>query len=131
MWIIKKPEKYEVIVCENQFGDILSDLGASLMGGLGVAYSGNFGNNIPYFEPVHGSAPKYANKNKANPIATMLSIAMMLNYLGYDRASKSIINAVRVTIPNKKYCTFDLGGSSTTISSANYIIKKAVDFYGK
>ncbi|MCY7115584.1 isocitrate/isopropylmalate dehydrogenase family protein [Streptococcus mutans] len=132
MWMIKKPEKYEVIVCENQFGDILSDVGAGIMGGLGVAYSGNFGsNNLSYFEPVHGSAPKYAGLNKANPIAMFLSIAMMLEHLNYKKESSAIERAVRKAVGNTNYRTFDLLGLASLKESANYIIKQAVKFNEK
>ena len=68
MWLVKKPQKYEIVICENQFGDILSDVGAAVMGGLGLAYSGNYGlKETAYFEPVHGSAPKYSGQNKVIP----------------------------------------------------------------
>lgn len=129
MWMVKRPEKYEVIVCENQFGDILSDVGAAVMGGLGLAYSGNFGlSNLAYFEPVHGSAPKYVGLDKANPIAMFLTIAMLLEYLGYKKESISIQKAVRCAMLDSNYLTFDLSGTASQSKSADYIIQQAVKF---
>ena len=88
MQLIKKTEAFDVIVTTNMFGDILSDEAAGLTGGLGVAASGNMGNNQGLFEPVHGSAPKYARKNIANPTASFLSSAMMLEFLDENKMAK-------------------------------------------
>lgn len=132
MWMIKRPEKYEVIVCENQFGDILSDVGAAIMGGLGLAYSGNFGEGkLAYFEPVHGSAPKYAGLNKVNPMAMFFTISMLLDDLGFSKESQSIRKAISLAMKNEHYCTFDLGGIATLKESAEYIIEKAVRINGR
>ncbi|EFM28912.1 isocitrate/isopropylmalate dehydrogenase family protein [Streptococcus gallolyticus] len=129
MWMVRRPEKYEVIVCENQFGDILSDVGAAVMGGLGMAYSGNFGMaSLAYFEPVHGSAPKYVGLDKANPIAMFLTIAMLVEYLGYIKESQSIKKAVRMAVSNCSFRTFDLSGTASQSESAEYIIQQAVKF---
>ena len=124
-------ETTKIVICENQFGDILSDVGAAVMGGLGLAYSGNYGlKETAYFEPVHGSAPKYSGQNKVNPMAMFLSIAMLLDFLGYKEASQSIQKAVEYTAKDKRFCTFDLSGDATLSESAKHIIEEAVKIYG-
>ncbi|MDD5455143.1 MAG: isocitrate/isopropylmalate dehydrogenase family protein [Candidatus Ratteibacteria bacterium] len=108
MQLVKRPQEYDVIVATNLFGDILSDLCAGLVGGLGLTPSGNIGDSIAVFEPVHGSAPKYKGQNKANPCATILSGALMLDYLGEKEASKKIFQAVASVIKKGKAVTYDL-----------------------
>ena len=91
MWLVKNPQDYDVLVAENLFGDIISDLAAQLVGGLGFACSGNIGDKYAVFEPTHGSAPKYAGQYKVNPMATILAARMMLEWIGEKdkaRASK-------------------------------------------
>jgi isocitrate dehydrogenase (NAD+) len=122
MQLVKKPEEYDVLVCPNLFGDILSDLVSGLVGGLGLTPGGNFGDDIAVFEPVHGSAPKYAGKDKVNPVAAILSGAMMLGYLGEVEAERRIFRAVQEVIKEGKYLTYDLGGSSGTAEMARAII---------
>lgn len=126
MWIVKSPEKFEVVVAENHAGDILSDVGAAVMGGLGYAYSGNFGENgCNYFEPVHGSAPTHVGKNDINPTAMFLTISMMLNYLGFNNESSRLDKAIRlINKGNKKYLTYDVGGLATTLELAKRITEK-------
>ena len=109
MQLIKKTEAFDVIVTTNMFGDILSDEAAGLTGGLGVAASGNMGNNQGLFEPVHGSAPKYAGRNIANPMASFLSSAMMLEFLGEDKMAQKIRISIKKTI-ELGLTTKDLGG---------------------
>lgn len=121
--LVLKPDEYGVIVAENMFGDILSDLAAGMMGGLGLAPSANVGSHIPYFEPVHGSAPGMAGKNKANPSAMFYSIALMLDYLGFHRQAKAIDLAVDRVIREGKITTYDLGGTATTQQMAHAIIR--------
>lgn len=111
-WLIKKPETYDVIVTENLFGDILSDEASMLVGGVGVGPSANIGDRYAMFEPVHGSAPKYAGMDRANPIATILSVKMMLEWMGYARAAASVENAVIRSVADGVK-TPDLGGSSS------------------
>ncbi|MFH1548252.1 MAG: isocitrate/isopropylmalate dehydrogenase family protein [Candidatus Omnitrophota bacterium] len=108
MQLVKRPQEYDVLVTTNLFGDILSDLCAGLVGGLGLAPSGNIGDGIAVFEPVHGSAPKYKGKNKANPCSTILSGALMLDYLGEQEASKKIFKAVASVIKKGEDVTYDL-----------------------
>jgi len=108
MQLAKKPEEYDVIVTTNLFGDILSDLCAGLAGGLGVAPGALFGEGIAVFEPVHGSAPKYAGQDKANPVAEILSLELMLRHLGEREAAERVWRAVWETIAEKKVVTYDL-----------------------
>lgn len=96
MWMVKNPERFDVIVTSNMFGDIISDLGAAIQGGLGLAAGANLNpEGISMFEPIHGSAPKYAGKREANPIATILAASLMLKYLGEEEAAKSVEEGVK------------------------------------
>lgn len=124
MQLVKKPQEYDVLVTTNLFGDILSDLCAGLVGGLGLAPSANMGDDIAVFEPVHGSCPKYAGQDKVNPSACILSGAMMLEYLGEKSASKKIINAIKEVIKEGKTLTYDLGGTAKTSQMTQAIIQK-------
>ncbi len=108
MQLVKKPQAYDVIVTTNLFGDILSDLCAGLAGGLGITPGAIIGDEIALFEPVHGSAPKYAGQDKVNPVATILSGEMMLKHLGEREAAENVWNAVFDTIKEKKVITYDL-----------------------
>ncbi len=108
MQLVKKPQNYDVIVTTNLYGDIISDLCAGLVGGLGVAPSANIGEKIAVFEPVHGSAPKYAGKDKVNPVATVLSASLMLDYLGEREKGKLIREAVKRVIERGEEVTYDL-----------------------
>ncbi|MGI0055288.1 MAG: isocitrate/isopropylmalate dehydrogenase family protein [Thermoplasmata archaeon] len=108
MQLVKKPEEYDVIVTTNLFGDILSDLCAGLAGGLGVAPGAVFGDNIAVFEPVHGSAPKYAGQDRADPVAEILSAELLLRHLGEREAAARVFHAVWETIAEKKVVTYDL-----------------------
>ncbi|WP_066501364.1 isocitrate/isopropylmalate dehydrogenase family protein [Abyssisolibacter fermentans] len=123
MQLVMNPSKYEVIVTTNLYGDILSDLCAGLIGGLGLVPGANIGNDIAIFEAVHGSAPDIAGKNLANSIAVILSGAMMLNYIGEKEKSNLIINAVHKTISEGKYLTKDLGGTASTTDMTDAIIE--------
>lgn len=121
MQLVVKPNLYDVIVTTNLFGDVLSDLCAGLVGGLGLAPSGNIGEGCAVFEPVHGSAPKYAGKNRVNPTATILSAAMMLEHIKEREAGERIVSAVSNVIAEGKDMTYDLGGSSGTMEMARAI----------
>ena len=123
MYLITQPESFEVIVTTNLFGDILSDEGAGLVGGLGLIPSANIGNDGALFEPVHGSAPDIAGKGIANPIAMMLSAVMMLRYLGENESAQKLDNAILKLLTEAKVLTGDLGGNATTNDVANEIIK--------
>lgn len=124
MWIIKDPFNYDVVVAPNLFGDIISDLCAQLVGGLGFACSGNIGNKLAVFEPSHGSAPKYAGLDKVNPIAMILSAKMMLDWLGEKEKGTLLENAVAAIIKEGKIRTYDMKGSNTTTEMAKAIADK-------
>jgi len=124
MQLVKNPENFDVIVTTNLFGDILSDLCAGLVGGLGLAPGANIGRDYALFEAVHGSAPKYKGQYKVNPTAVILASAMMLGYLGEKDWEKRIVNAVAETIKEGKYVTYDLGGSASTVEMGRRIAEK-------
>ncbi|MGI8999298.1 MAG: isocitrate/isopropylmalate dehydrogenase family protein [Candidatus Limnocylindria bacterium] len=114
MQLVQKPELYDMLVLPNLYGDIVSDLAAGLVGGLGVAPGANIGEKAAVFEPVHGSAPKYAGLNKANPTALILSGALMLRHLGELAAADAVESAVRDVIAEGTTVTYDLGGTTGT-----------------
>ena len=124
MKLVMAPEQFQVIVTTNMFGDILSDLAAGLVGGLGMAPSGNVGDELCVFEPVHGSAPDIAGKGIANPVATILSAAMMLDWLGEKEAADRVEAAVLKVLEEGNVRTPDLGGSNTTEDVANAVIER-------
>ena len=115
MWLLKNPKNYDVMVATNMFGDIVSDLAAQMVGGLGFGCSGNIGENLAVFEPSHGSAPKYAGQYKVNPIATILSAKMMLDWLGESEKAAAMEAAITSVIKEGKVRTYDMGGASTTL----------------
>lgn len=121
MWLVKNPQNYSVLVTSNMFGDIISDLSAQLVGGLGFACSGNIGDNYAVFEPTHGSAPKYAGKYKVNPIAMLLSTKMMLDYLGETDKATALEKAIADVIAEGKIRTYDMGGNNTTLEVAEAV----------
>ncbi len=123
MQLVIKPQIYDVLLCPNLYGDILSDLSAGLVGGLGVAPGGNIGDDYAVFEPVHGSAPKYKGMNKVNPTAMILSAWMMLDYLGESTAAARLLEAVKETIRKGRKVTYDLGGNATTMEMAEEIVR--------
>jgi isocitrate dehydrogenase (NAD+) len=118
MQLVQKPELYDVLVLPNLYGDIISDLASGLVGGLGVAPGANIGEKWAVFEPVHGSAPKYAGQNKANPTATILSAALMLRHLGQADAAERVEAAVRSVIAEGRWVTADLKPSPGDPSAA-------------
>ncbi|MBL8150332.1 MAG: 3-isopropylmalate dehydrogenase [Blastocatellia bacterium] len=121
MWMVLKPDQFDVIVTNNMFGDIITDLGASLQGGLGMAASGNIHpGKVSLFEPVHGSAPKYAGKNVTNPIGAILTAAMLLDYIGYSEAANGIEKAVIDCLAVGKM-TRDIGGGLSTTDMGDAI----------
>jgi len=121
MWLVKNPQNYGVLVSSNMFGDIISDLCAQLVGGLGFAASGNIGDKLAVFEPTHGSAPKYAGQYKVNPIAMLISTKLMLDYLGETEKADRLMNAIAKVIEKGKFRTYDMGGSSSTLDMANAV----------
>jgi len=124
MKLVQSPENYDVLVLPNLYGDIVSDLCAGLVGGLGVAPGANIGIEAAVFEPVHGSAPKHAGLNRVNPLAIILSGVMMLQHLGEMEAAGRVSRAVTAVLEEGKSVTYDLGGSSSTSQMADAIISK-------
>jgi isocitrate/isopropylmalate dehydrogenase len=124
MWLLKNPFNYDVIVTTNLFGDIISDLCAQMVGGLGFGCSGNIGKEYAVFEPTHGSAPKYAGQYKVNPIATILAAKMMLDWLGEGDKAAQLEGAVAAVIAEGKVRTYDMGGDSSTLDLAEAIAGK-------
>ncbi len=124
MQLVQKPHIYDVLVLPNLYGDIISDLCAGLVGGLGVAPSANIGEEIHVFEPVHGSAPKYTGMNKVNPTAQILTGVLMLHFIGEEEAAQRIYKAVSEVIGEGKSVTYDLGGDAKTSEMADAIIAK-------
>lgn len=124
MFFITKPEMFDVIVTTNLFGDILSDEGAGLVGGLGLIPSANIGENQGLFEPVHGSAPRHAGKGTANPSAMILSAVLMLDYLDETEAASTLENALIEVLREGKIVTQDLGGNSSTMEMAREVRRK-------
>ncbi|MDP1602271.1 MAG: isocitrate/isopropylmalate family dehydrogenase [Legionella sp.] len=125
LWLIRRPEEFGVIVAENMFGDILSDVGAGVMGGLGLAPSANIGQNGCYFEPVHGSAPRI-EQNLANPSAMFLTTGLLLEHFGFKEEAKKIRGSVEAVVKARRFVTYDLGGKATTQDMANAIIEKCL-----
>jgi isocitrate/isopropylmalate dehydrogenase len=124
MWLVKNPQDYDVLVASNMFGDIISDLSAQLVGGLGFASSANIGDEYALFEPTHGSAPKYAGQFKVNSTAMILATKLMLEYLGEIKYAQQIEKGVASVIEEGKVRTYDMGGSSSTLDMANEIVKR-------
>jgi isocitrate dehydrogenase (NAD+) len=127
MQLVQKPDLYDVLVLPNLYGDIVSDLCAGLVGGLGVAPGANIGTEAAVFEPVHGSAPKYAGQNKANPTALILSGVLMLRHLGEQAAAERVETALRDVIAEGRQTTYDLGGETGTSEFADAIIARLAD----
>jgi isocitrate dehydrogenase (NAD+) len=127
MQLVQKPDLYDVLVLPNLYGDIVSDLCAGLVGGLGVAPGANIGTEAAVFEPVHGSAPKYAGQNKANPTALILSGVLMLRHLGEQSAAERVETALREVIAEGRETTYDLGGTAGTSEFADAIIARLAD----
>jgi len=124
MQLVQKPELYDVLVLPNLYGDIVSDLAAGLVGGLGVAPGANIGTEAAVFEAVHGSAPKYAGQNKANPTALILSGVLLLRHIGRPDAAERVETALRDVVAEGRTVTYDLGGSAGTSQFADAIVER-------
>lgn len=124
MWLVKNPQDFDVLVSSNMFGDIISDLAAQLVGGLGFAASANIGDNYAVFEPTHGSAPRYAGQYKVNPTAMIMTVKLMLDWLGEKEYADKLINAISAVIKESKIKTYDVGGKNTSLEVAEEIAKK-------
>jgi 3-isopropylmalate dehydrogenase len=125
MWMFKNPQDYSVLVAENMFGDIVSDLCAGLVGGLGFAPSANLGDSYAVFEPTHGSAPKYAGQSKVNPIAMLLTSKLMLDWLKETDMATRLESAIARVIAEGKARTYDMGGNASTLDVAKAIAEFA------
>ena len=130
-WQVRHPGYFDVVVAENLFGDIISDLGAATVGSVGMGPGANIGDDIAMFEPIHGSAPKYTGQKKANPLAAILSAAMMLDWLGrrHDnaaavRAAQKVEQAVDAVLLDGRCRTYDLGGTSRTDAVGDAVVEK-------
>jgi len=126
MWLVKNPQNYSVLVSSNMFGDIVSDLCAQLVGGLGFASSANIGDDYALFEPTHGSAPKYAGQYKVNPMAMLLTTKLMLDYLEEEDLAQKLEDAIAQVITEGKVKTYDLGGTATTLDVAREVAAKII-----
>ena len=124
MLLVKSPQDYDVLVSSNMFGDIISDLAAQIVGGLGFAASGNIGDNYAVFEPTHGSAPKYAGQYKVNPTAMIMSVKLMLDWLGEKEDADKLLKAIATVIKEGKVKTYDMGGNNTSLEVTKEIAKK-------
>jgi isocitrate/isopropylmalate dehydrogenase len=124
MWLVKNPQDYGVLVSSNMFGDIISDLAAQLVGGLGFAASGNIGDEMAVFEPTHGSAPKYAGQYVVNPTAMLLAVKLMLDWLGETETAQVLQKAIADVIAEGKVRTYDLGGDSGTLDVARAVAER-------
>jgi 3-isopropylmalate dehydrogenase len=123
MWLLKNPYNYDVLVAPNLYGDIISDLCAQMVGGLGFGCSGNIGDKLAVFEPTHGSAPKYAGQHKVNPIATILAATMMLTWLGETEKAQRLEKATAAVIREGKVRTYDMGGTARTLDLAKAVVE--------
>jgi isocitrate dehydrogenase (NAD+) len=124
MKLVQSPEDFDVLVLPNLYGDIVSDLCAGLIGGLGVAPGANIGEQCAVFEPVHGSAPKYTGMDKVNPLATILSGVMMLKHLGEQDAAVRVAKAVEIVLSEGRHLTYDLGGTAKASEMAEAIAER-------
>jgi len=125
MWLVKNPEWYQVVVTPNMFGDIITDLGAMIQGGLGLAPGANINpDGVSMFEPIHGSAPKYKGKGVSNPIATVWAGAMLLETMGEKSASERVLGAIESVLRAGKVRTYDLGGTSKTSEVGDAIVRE-------
>lgn len=124
MWLLKNPFDYDVLVSSNMFGDIISDLCAQLVGGLGFAASANIGDDYALFEPTHGSAPKYAGMYKVNPMAMLLTVKLMLDRLGEKEMAEATDKAIAAVIAEGKVRTYDMGGANTTLEVAQAVAER-------
>ena len=130
MWMVKNPEWFDVIVTCNMFGDIISDLGAMIQGGMGIAASGNLNpdpGGVSMFEPIHGSAPKYKGKNKINPLATIGAMQMLLDHVGQTEAAGRIERAITTALTERYIKDLSAGGELSTTQIGDLIARLAVE----
>jgi len=131
MQLVKRPQQFDVVVAPNLYGDIISDLCAGLVGGLGVAPGANVGNEIAVFEPTHGSAPRYTGQNKVNPMAMILSGVMMLHHLGEVKAADRLEGAIARVIAEGKNITYDMKLNNTQVVGTSQVADAVIEKLGK
>ncbi|MHC4416745.1 MAG: isocitrate/isopropylmalate dehydrogenase family protein [Planctomycetota bacterium] len=124
MWLVRKPQEYDVLVAENMFGDIISDLAAGLVGGLGFASAANIGDDYAVFEPTHGSAPKYAGQYKVNPMAMFLTIKLMFDWLGEAELARQLEGTIATVIRERRVGTYDVGLDNTSLEVAKEVARQ-------
>ena len=132
MFMVKDPKRFQVVVTSNLFGDILTDLGAAIAGGMGLAAGANVNPERTFpsmFEPIHGSAPDIAGKQIANPLATVWSCAQMLNHLGYPHWEQRIIDIIEEILVEQKALTPDMNGTATTAQVGDEVVRKIMEKY--
>ncbi|WP_407267856.1 tartrate dehydrogenase [Radiobacillus sp. PE A8.2] len=132
MFMVKQPERFEIVVTSNLFGDILTDLGAALSGGLGLAAGANINPEKEFpsmFEPIHGSAPDIAGKGIANPLAAIWSVSQMLDFFDYEDTGKIVLESIQNVLKEREFLTPDMGGDATTSQVAERIIKRLIQYY--
>jgi len=125
--MVKDPKRFEIVVTSNLFGDILTDLGAAIAGGMGLAAGANLNPERKFpsmFEPIHGSAPDIAGKGLANPLATVWSASQMLDFFGHENWGKRLIDCIEEVLVERKVLTPDLGGQASTAEVGNEVIRK-------
>jgi 3-isopropylmalate dehydrogenase len=127
MWLVKNPEWFDVVVTTNIFGDIFTDLGAMIQGGMGIAASGNIHpGQVSMFEPIHGSAPKYKDKNIACPIAAIMAAQMMLDFLGENKAAEAIEDAIASLLGSGSIKSLDAKSGIPTSEMGNLVVKEII-----
>jgi isocitrate dehydrogenase (NAD+) len=131
MQLVKRPQQFDVVVAPNLYGDIISDLCAGLVGGLGVAPGANVGNEIAVFEPTHGSAPRYTGQNKVNPMAMILSGVMMLHHLGEVKAADRLEGAIARVIAEGKNITYDMKLNNAQVVGTSQVADAVIEQLGK
>ena len=127
MFMVKDPKRFEIVVTSNLFGDILTDLGAAISGGMGLAAGANLNPEREFpsmFEPIHGSAPDIAGQGKANPLATVWSTSQMLDFFGHEDWGKKLLDIIEEILVEKKVLTPDLGGTATTSEVGDEVLTK-------
>ena len=134
MFFVKNPERFQIVVTSNLFGDIITDLGAAIAGGMGLAAGANINPERTYpsmFEPIHGSAPDIAGQGKADPMAALWSVSQMLDHFGHEDLGRMIIDAIKMVIDEKQVVPFDLGGQASTTEVGEAVREKFAEIYKK
>ena len=132
MFMVKDPARFEIVVTSNLFGDILTDLGAAIAGGMGLAAGANLNPERRYpsmFEPIHGSAPDIAGQGISNPMAAIWSISQMMDFFGYEEWGRRILDAIEKVLVEKKALTPDMGGTASTSETGDAVLQKLMEMF--